>query len=92
MKFEKLKEQFNKAKENIKEYEKLEYFYMGAFAIGIAAANIDENISKEEIDMLQQLIVGVGYNILPERIKSQISKLFYEKPTFNDAMKIIEKC
>lgn len=89
-KYKDLYEKFAKARESLKQYEQLENFVMGAFAIGIASANIEGEISKGARETLELLTVGLGYNLLPDKIKVNISKLFLEKPTFNDAMKIID--
>lgn len=89
LKIEKLKKNITNSAEIIKEYEELEMFYMGAFAIGIAAANIDDNISENSIKALEEILLLQP--IVPKRLNDQASKLFYDKPTFNDAMKIIEK-
>ena len=90
IKLKKINEKFAKACEGLKQYEQFENFVMGAFAIGIAAANIDGVISEDERKMLELVTVGVSFNMLPEGIIRSISKFFYEKPTFNDAMKIID--
>ncbi|MBZ9688498.1 hypothetical protein G9F72_019395 [Clostridium estertheticum] len=89
IKLKELCEKFAKSCEGLKQYEQLESFVMGAFAIGIAAANIEGEISKEAKETIELLTVGLGYNLLPNRIKVDISKLFLKTPTFKDAMKII---
>jgi uncharacterized protein (DUF697 family) len=88
-----IRQQFKNAAKNVKEFEQLEFLFVGAFALGIVAAKISGKISKEKAELLEQAIVGVGYNALPERIKNKISELFYncESITFNDAMEIIKK-
>lgn len=91
LKLKEINKQFEKVCEILKQYEKLENFVMGAFAIGIAAANIDGTISKDEREAMELVILGLSTNTLPDGILSRISQLFYEKPTFNDAMKIIDK-
>lgn len=89
-KLKKINEDMSKVCAGIKEYENLENFIMGAFSIGIAAANIDDVISKEEREILELCIIGISFNMLPQNILSKVSTLFYNRPTFNDAMKIIQ--
>lgn len=91
VKLKKINEDMSKVCETLKEYESLENFIIGAFSIGIAAANIDNVISKEEREILELCILGISFNMLPANILSKVSTLFYDKPTFNDAMKIIQK-
>jgi uncharacterized protein (DUF697 family) len=91
IKLKKINKQFERVCEVLEQYEQLESFVMGAFAIGIVAANIDGTISKDERKTMELVILGLSYNTLPDGILSRISQLFYEKPKFNDAMKIIDK-
>lgn len=79
----------SKVCEGLKEYEQLEKFLMGASSIGIAAANIDDFISEEERKTLELSIISVSYNILTQNILNKILTIFKDKPSFNDAMKII---
>lgn len=91
IKLKEINEQFRKVREILKEYEQLENFLMGAFAIGIAAANIDENVSHQERKVMELAILGLGFNTIPSGILNKISQLFIEKPAFNDAMRVIDK-
>lgn len=91
IKLKKMNEKISKVAVNLKEYEQLEYFIIGAFAIGISAANADGDMSNDQRDALQLLTVGLGYNMLPSHILEKVSELFYIKPTFNDAMNIINR-
>jgi uncharacterized protein (DUF697 family) len=91
IKLKEINEKFHKACEVIKQYEQLENFVVGAFSIGIAAANIDGTISDNERRTMEFAIMGLGYNTFPDTILNKISQLFYDKPTFNDAMKVIDK-
>lgn len=92
VKFEKLKEELERVKKVLSENKKYEYFIIGAFAIGIAASNIDDDISNEEIETLQFLISGLGYDALPQHTKEKIYEMmFINKPTLDDAIAIINK-
>lgn len=91
LKLKKINENMAKVCGGLKEYEHLDNFVMGAFSMGIATANIDNFISEEEREVLELSIIGVSFNMLPPNILREISTLFYDKCTFNDAMKIINK-
>lgn len=91
LKIKKINEDMAKVCEGLNEYENLENFVMGAFSIGVAAANIDDFISEEEREVLELSIIGVSFNMIPSNILNKITALFNDKPTFNDAMKIIDK-
>jgi uncharacterized protein (DUF697 family) len=91
IKYKELNEKFQKAKEVLKEYEKYEYLVLGCFAIGCAAADINGSMSIETMKTLSLVTVGSGYSELPIHIKNKIYNMNYVIPTFNDAMKIIEK-
>lgn len=81
-------ENFRKVFETLEEYK---CFLIGAFSIGIAAANIKGNVSEEDRKSLELAILGESIRTIPRGFLDKISNLFVDKPTFNDAMKIIEK-
>ncbi|MHB1153752.1 MAG: hypothetical protein ACYCWE_02930 [Eubacteriales bacterium] len=90
-KLKKINTEFKEVCNKLRQYKDLEDFTMAAFAIGIAAANIDGEISDEERYVLELSVLGLGCQVMPEGIRGRIAQMFYNKPTFNDALKLIEK-
>ena len=90
-KLKKINADFRKVCNKLNQYEDLDNYVMAAFAIGIAAANIDGEISAEERSVLELSILGLGCQAMPDGIRGRIAQMFYNKPTFNDAFKLIEK-
>lgn len=90
-KLKKINAEFKDVCEKLHQYDDLETFTMAAFAIGIAAANIDGEISAEERSILELSILGLGYQAMPDGMRARIAQMFFNKPTFNDALKLIEK-
>lgn len=61
------------------------------FAIGMATANADGEISDEEIVDLEEFVTGVGHSNLPIYVKNLIATLKNSPPTFNTAMQYVRK-
>lgn len=91
VKLKKINAKFKNVCDKLYQYEDLENFVMAAFAIGVAAANIDGEISAEERSILELSILGLVCQVMPDGIRGRIAQMFYNKPTFNDALKLIEK-
>ncbi|MDV6347687.1 hypothetical protein R2083_09175 [Nitrosomonas sp. Is35] len=61
------------------------------FAVGMATANADSDISDEEIADLDEFIAGIGHSNLPSHVKETITRLKNNPPNFNTAMEYVSK-
>ena len=61
------------------------------FAVGLATAKADGNISKEETQDLDEFVIGVGHSNLPPHVKGAITKLKNNPPNFTTAMSHVRK-
>lgn len=70
-----------------------EYFnlLLALTAMGIATANADGKISDDELVELDEFVAGVGNSKLPPHVKGAITKLRNTPPTFNTALRYVEK-
>jgi tellurite resistance protein len=94
-KYEQKVEKLNRALEETlgKMKEDKSYFQLiiALFAVGMATANADGNVSAEEINELDEFITGAAYSSLPPHVKEVIAKLKANPPTFNEAMQLAKK-
>lgn len=70
-----------------------EYFnyIISATAIGIAIANADNHISKEEKAEIEAFIGGIVASTYPEWVKNTIKNLYINIPNFNSALMYLSK-
>lgn len=61
------------------------------FAMGLATANADGEISQEEHEDLDQFVYGIIGSALPNHIQQQIQMLRQVPPTLNEAIEYIKK-
>ena len=61
------------------------------FAVGMATANADGNVSEEELADLEQFAAGIGHSNLPPHVKGMFTRLKNKPPTFNAAMQYVNK-
>jgi hypothetical protein len=67
-------------------YHDLELKLVGMYAIGLAIANADGNICKEEIEELDLFVSGCLAGHLPDHVKKTIAELRKIPPTFIKAL------
>ncbi len=60
-------------------------------AIGMATANADGEVSREELEELEEFTAGIAHSHLPEHVKKTIVELKKNPPTFNTAMEHVNK-
>lgn len=77
--------------ERIKEYQNFENHLIGFFAVGLAVAHADGEVSFEEKQELEEFISGISASYLPESVQVQIKKLEETPPNFNVAMEYAKK-
>lgn len=61
------------------------------YAVGLATAYADGNISDDELADLEEFITGIGRSSLPPHIKEIITRLRDNPPNFNTAMNYVSK-
>lgn len=61
------------------------------FAVGMATANADGEISEEERADLDEFVMGIGHSKLPPHVKGAITRLRNRPPNFATAMKHVAK-
>jgi len=88
---EELIAEFKRAVEQLKDDKEYFDLIIALFAIGMATASADGNISKIEIDDLDAFVTGVGSSNLPDKVKIQIDKLRKNPPNFKTAMTFVNK-
>lgn len=80
-----------KAETALKEHEKHTNLILALSALGCAMANADGKISPEEIVELNEFVGGISSQGYPTHIVKQIEDMISNPPTFNEAMKHLEK-
>lgn len=91
---EKIAEYNQKAQKSeaaLKEHEKHTNLILALSALGCAMANADGEISPEEIAELNEFVGGLSSQVYPSHITNQIEDMISNPPTFNEAMKYLEK-
>lgn len=87
----KYEERINGLLKRFKNYQDFENKLIGMYAIGLAIANADGYISKEEVNELDDFVSGCLASKLPSDIKKQISNLAKEPPIIDDAVECAKK-
>lgn len=80
-----------KSESALKEHEKHTNLILALSALGCAMANADGEISPEEIIELNEFVGGISSQSYPTHIVRQIEDMISNPPTFNEAMKHLEK-
>lgn len=91
---EKIAEYNQKAQKSeaaLKEHEKHTNLILALSALGCSMANADGEISPEEIVELNEFVGGLSSQGYPIHIVKQIDDMISNPPTFNEAMKHLEK-
>lgn len=86
-----ISEQANKSKKVVEEHEKHTNIILALTALGCAMANADGEISPEEIVDLNEFVGGLASQGYPTHIREQISEIISNPPTFNEAIKHLNK-
>lgn len=60
-------------------------------AMGMATANADGKVSAKEHDEIDEFVAGIGHTKLPAHVKSAITRMRNTPPTFNTAMRYVQK-
>ena len=79
------------AKEKLKGTSSYFQLLIALFAVGIATANADGEISKEELTDLEEFTAGIAFSHLPANVKESILYLKKNPPSFNTAMIHVKK-
>ncbi len=66
-------------------------FLIASVAVGMATANVDGNISKDELEQIDEFIGGLGKSGLPTNIQNKINNLRNNPPSFNSAINLVNQ-
>jgi len=75
----------------VKEHEKHTNLIIALTALGVSMANADGNISEEEMSELNEFVGGLSSSAYPQHTIDTIENLIENPPTFNEAIKHLEK-
>lgn len=90
-KVEKLLTRLKKADEVLQDDKSYFRLLIALFAVGMATANADGEISEQETADLDEFVMGIGHSKLPPHVKGAITKLRNRPPTFATAMEHVVK-
>lgn len=90
-KAEKFEEAFKQAIEQFKGDKEYFNYIIASTAMGMSIANADGEIAEEELVEINEFIGGMASSNYPEHVKQAIIKLRDNPPSFNQAMKYLEK-
>ncbi|EDZ62137.1 hypothetical protein SMGD1_0270 [Sulfurimonas gotlandica GD1] len=93
-KAEKFQQAFEDAVNEFKGDKEYFNYIIACSAVGIAAANSDGEIVKEEIDEINEFVGGISNANYPKHVVEAIAKLIDNPPTLNEAisyMKHVQK-
>ena len=88
---EKLSSGLKKAEEQLHDAKSYFQLLIALFAVGMATANADGDISEEEMADLDEFVAGIGHSNLPPHVKGAITRLSNSPPNFATAMKHVSK-
>lgn len=91
LKVDKLEQSLKNALNNFKGDKECFNYVISATAIGIAIANADKDISKDEKDEIEAFIGGIVASTYPEWVKNTIKNLYINIPNFNSALMYLSK-
>jgi uncharacterized tellurite resistance protein B-like protein len=80
-----------KAESVAKAHEEHSNLILALTALGVAMANADGEISDDEMVEFTEFIGGISSSAYPQHIIDEIDRLIKNPPTFNEAMKYLEK-
>lgn len=90
-KAEKFEEAFKQAIEQFKGDKEYFNYIIASTAMGMSIANADGEIAEEELVEINEFVGGIASSNYPEHVKQVIKKLRDNPPSFEDAMKYLEK-
>ena len=90
-KVEKLVSALQEAEERLHEDKMYFQLLVALFAVGMATAVADGDVSEEERADLDEFVAGIGYSKLPPHVKGAITRLRNSPPSFTTAMKHVSK-
>jgi tellurite resistance protein len=88
---EKLKVALQEASNRLKDDHSYFQLLIALFAVGMATANADGEVSEEELADLESFTTGIAHSNLPPHIKEEIAKLRDNPPSSNTAMEYVKK-
>jgi len=91
LKVEKLVAALQNAEKKLKDYNTYNQLLIALFAVGMATANADGDITEEEVADLDEFIGGIAHINLPAHVKETIKKLKDNPPNFQTAMGYVNK-
>ena len=90
-KVEKLVSALGEAEEKLHDDKSYFQLLIALFAVGMATANADGDVSDEEMADLDEFVAGIGHSNLPPQVKGAITRLKNSPPNFTTAMKHVSK-
>ena len=79
-------------KKHIESHREYADYIVALSALGIAMANADGQVSKEEVLIIRKFISGASSEKLPKYILEGVMKHFQNPPTLDKAIEIWSKC
>jgi len=80
-----------KAEEQLHDDKAYFQLLIALYAVGLATAYADGNISDDELANLEEFTAGIGHSALPPHVKGIITRLKNNPPNFNTAMNYVSK-
>lgn len=90
-KAEKFEEEFKRAISQFQGDKEYFNFIVASTALGMAIANSDGEISNDELIEINEFVGGIASSNYPQHIVTTITQLKDNPPSFNEAMKYLEK-
>ena len=90
-KVEKLKNTLKDVMRRLEDDKSYFQLIIALFAIGIATANADGEITNDELEDLNEFVGGIASPYFPHHVRETITKLVENPPNFNTAMKEVKK-
>lgn len=90
-KAEKFEEEFKRAISQFQGDKEYFNFIVASTALGMAIANSDGEISNDELIEINEFVGGIASSNYPQHIVYTITQLKDNPPSFNEAMKYLEK-
>lgn len=90
-KAEKFEEDFKRAISQFQGDKEYFNFIIASTALGMAIANADGEISNDELIEINEFVGGIASSNYPQHIVYTITQLKDNPPSFNEAMKYLEK-
>ena len=88
---DKTNKRLKKLNADILEFADLRKMIFAITAIGVAAANIDGEITDEEAEIIKQLTFGATRAVFSDKLKELVQNLYDSKPNFEKAMNFVNK-